>query len=155
MLKLNLKNAPYDLEVAPGVVFQVEPATTTLMLEMFADAPEREDDGGESHLNFAKRMARRVVLDWQGVCDENGKPVKVSDALIDAALDAYPIFTGFQKLYVNPALVLGDEGNALPASLTGTSGAGGNTAAGAKPRAKRALRKNTPRKPVKGRVSGS
>jgi hypothetical protein len=70
---------------------------------------------------FAGALARRAVVDWQGVGDANGNPLPVSDEGIDALLSLWPIFEAFNLFYVSRGMLLDAEKNASAPSPTGTS----------------------------------
>ena len=96
MIRLNLTAAPEWLELAPGLRLQVAPLTTALMVSARADAalealPE-EASQEELALVMAKSLARRAVLDWEGVGDAMGTIVHVSPDGIDALLEIWPVF---------------------------------------------------------------
>lgn len=144
MLKLDLSNAPRWLDLAPGVRVRLLPLTTALMVATRND-PTIEDLPDEATnedraLVFAKALARRAVLEWEGVGDEDGEPLDVSPEGIDALLDIWPIFEAFQEGYVAKALVLEREKNASAPSPTGTSAGATGTAKPAKARARTARR---------------
>ena len=61
---------------------------------------------------MAKAVARRAVLDWDGVGDEVGKALPVSPEGINALLEIWPIFEAFQTIYVAKGLILDAEKNA-------------------------------------------
>jgi len=90
MIRLNLSNRPEWLDLLPGLHVLVAPLTTALMVSARADpaidklseASSQEDMA----LAMAKSIARRAVLDWEGVGDEAGNLVPVSPAGIDALL---------------------------------------------------------------------
>jgi hypothetical protein len=67
-------------------------------------------DGGR--LAFTCAVARAAILDWDGVADPVGKPLPVSPTAIDALLAHWPVFAAFERLYVQPALLVVAEGNA-------------------------------------------
>ena len=144
MLKLDLSNAPRWLDLAPGVRVRLLPLTTALMvatrndptIETLPDEATNEDRA----LVFAKALARRAVLEWEGVGDEDGEPLDVSPEGIDALLDIWPIFEAFQEGYVAKALVLEREKNVSAPSPTGTSAGATGTAKPAKARARTARR---------------
>ena len=52
---------------------------------------------------FAKALARRAVLAWEGIGEADGKPIDPSPEAIDALLDIWPIFEAFQLSYVSRA----------------------------------------------------
>ena len=115
MIRLNLTAAPEWLELAPGLRLQVAPLTTALMVSARADAalealPE-DASQEELALLMAKSVARRAVLDWEGVGDAMGQPTHVSPDGIDALLEIWPVFEAFQTQYVARGLLLDAEKN--------------------------------------------
>lgn len=52
------------------------------------------------------------MRDWEGVGDEDGKPMAISHDGIDALLELWPIFEAFQTKYIAGALILDAEKNA-------------------------------------------
>ena len=79
---------------------RVAPLTTALMVAARSDLavealPETASDE-ERALVFAKAIARRAVIDWEGVGDADGNPVPVTPEGIDALLEVWPIFEAFQ-----------------------------------------------------------
>uniref|UniRef100_UPI004048618A hypothetical protein n=1 Tax=Yoonia sp. TaxID=2212373 RepID=UPI004048618A len=127
MIRLNLTAAPEWLELAPGLRLQVAPLTTALMVSARADAalnalPE-DASQEELALAMAKSVARRAVLDWEGVGDAMGQPTPVSPDGIDALLEIWPVFEAFQTQYVARGLLLDAEKNASAPSPTGPSAA--------------------------------
>ena len=82
MIRLNLTAAPAWLTLAPGLRLQVAPLTTALMVSARADpAIEALPDTAtqeELALAMAKAVARRAVLDWEGVGDDAGNIVPVT-----------------------------------------------------------------------------
>ena len=100
MLTLDLTNAPRWHDLAPGVRVQLRPLTTALMVATRSDpvveaVPEDASDE-ERAVAFAKGLARRAVLAWDGIGDADGNPIDPSPAAIDALLDVWPIFEAFQ-----------------------------------------------------------
>lgn len=63
----------------------------------------------ELALAMAKAVARRAVLDWEGVGDDAGDAVPVSPEGIDALLEIWPVFEAFQTQYVAKGLILDAE----------------------------------------------
>lgn len=53
-----------------------------------------------------------VDKDWEGVGDEDGKPLPLTPEGIDALLELWPIFEAFQSTYIAGALILDAEKNA-------------------------------------------
>jgi hypothetical protein len=76
-------------------------------IEALPDDASRE----ELALAMAKAVARRAVLDWEGVGDEAGKALQISPEGIDALLEIWPIFEAFQTQYVAKGLILDGEKN--------------------------------------------
>jgi hypothetical protein len=125
MIRLNLTAAPAWLTLAPGLRLQVAPLTTALMVSARADpAIEALPDAAtqeELALAMAKAVARRAVLDWEGVGDDAGNIVPVSPEGIDALLEIWPVFEAFQTQYVAKGLILGAEKNVSAPLPTGPS----------------------------------
>ena len=153
MLTLDLTNAPRWHDLAPGVRVQLRPLTTALMVATRSDpAVEAVPDGTtgddpaettaadpavisneERAMVFAKALARRAVLAWEGVGDATGNPVDPSPEAIDALLDIWPIFEAFQLTYVSKGLLLEQEKNASAPSPSGPSAGASDTAKPARP----------------------
>ena len=140
MIRLNLTAAPEWLDLAPGLRLLVGPLTTALMVSARADlAVEALPEGAtqeEMALAMAKSVARRAVLDWEGVGDDAGTIMPISPEGIDALLEIWPVFEAFQTQYVARGLLLDAEKNVSARSPTGPSAAAIATA----PPVKRAAR---------------
>lgn len=137
MLTLDLTNAPRWHDLAPGVRVQLRPLTTALMVATRSDpdveaVPEETGDE-ERAMAFAKALARRAVLDWEGVGNTTGNPLEPSPEAIDALLDIWPIFETFQLAYVSKGLLLEQEKNASAPSPNGPSAGAIDTARAAHP----------------------
>ena len=139
MIRLNLTAAPKWLDLAPGLRLLVGPLTTALMVSARADpAIEALPEGASQEamaLAMAKAVARRAVLDWEGVGDDAGNVVPVSPEGIDALLEIWPIFEAFQTMYVAKGLILDAEKNVSAPSPTGPSAGATGTARPVKPAA--------------------
>ena len=137
MIRLNLTAAPQWLDLAPGLRLLVGPLTTALMVSARADlAIEALPDGASQEalaLAMAKSVARRAVLDWEGVGDDTGNDVPVSPGGIDALMEIWPIFEAFQTRYVAKGLILDAEKNVSAPSPTGPSAVATDTARPAHP----------------------
>ena len=123
MLTLDLSNEPRWHDLAPGVRVQLRPLTTALMVATRSD-PEVEavPDGTsdeERALIFAKALARRAVLAWEGVGDAEDNVITPSSEAIDALLEIWPIFEAFQLVYVSKGLLLEQEKNVSAPSPNG------------------------------------
>ena len=136
MIRLNLTATPEWLDLAPGLRLLVGPLTTALMVAARADpAIEALPEGATQEalaLAMAKAVARRAVLDWEGVGDDAGNVVPVSPEGIDALLEIWPIFEAFQTQYVAKGLILDAEKNVSAPSPTGPSAVATDTARPAK-----------------------
>jgi hypothetical protein len=94
----------------------------------------------ERAVAFAKALARRSVLAWEGIGDADGNPIDPSPAAIDALLDAWPIFETFQLTYVSKGLLLEQEKNASALSPNGPPAGASGTAKHARKPARTARR---------------
>ena len=149
MIRLNLTATPEWLELAPSLRLLVAPLTTALMVSARADpAIEAMPEGAtqeELALAMAKAVARRAVIDWDGVGDDAGNIVPVSPDGIDALLEIWPVFEAFQTQYVARGLILDAEKNVSAPSPTGPSAGATDTARPASPsRAARATARTAP-----------
>ena len=125
MIRLNLTAAPEWLDLAPGLRLLVAPLTTALMVSARADPTVEALPEGASQedlaLAMAKSVARRAVMDWEGVGDDAGGPLPVTPDGIDALLEIWPVFEAFQTQYVARDLILDAEKNVSAPSPSGPS----------------------------------
>ncbi len=125
MLRLNLAREPYWLDLGHGVRLHVEPLTTALMMAARAEPAVEAlpETAGQDQLALAmaQAVARRAVLEWEGVGDAEGNPLPVSPEGVTALLEVWPIFEAFQLGYVAKGLVLEQEKNVSAPSPSGTS----------------------------------
>ena len=125
MIRLNLTAAPQWLDLAPGLRLFVGPLTTALMVSARADmAIESLPETATTEklaLAMAKAVARRAILDWEGVADDKGDPVQVTPEGIEALLEIWPVFEAFQTRYVAKGLILDAEKNVSAPSPSGPS----------------------------------
>jgi hypothetical protein len=139
MITLDLTNAPRWLDLLPGVRLKLRPLTTALMVSARADpaveALPPEATTEELALAMAKAVARRAVLDWEGVGDAEGNPVGVTPEGTDALLEIWPAFEAFQGAYVAKGLLLEQEKNASAPLPTGPTAGAKATAQPARGRA--------------------
>lgn len=137
MLTLDLTNAPRWHDLAPGVRVQLRPLTTALMVATRSDPAVEtlpDETGNEERaMAFAKALARRAVLDWDGIGDADGKVINPSPEAIDALLDIWPIFEAFQLTYVSKGLLLEQEKNVSAPLPSGPSAGATDTARVANP----------------------
>jgi len=125
MLTLDLTNTPRWHDLAPGVRVQLRPLTTALMVATRSDnaleaVPEEASDE-ERAVAFAKALARKAILSWEGIGDADGTPIDPSPKAIDALLDIWPIFEALQLTYVSKGLLLEQEKNVSALSPNGPS----------------------------------
>ena len=106
--------------------------------------PEEASDE-ERAVAFAKALARRAVLAWEGIGDADGNAIDPSPEAIDALLDLWPIFEAFQLTYVSKGLLLEQEKNASALSPSGPSAGATDIAKPARKRAKTAQAAQTGR----------
>ena len=123
---------------------QLRPLTTALMVATRNDpaveaVPEDASDE-ERAVAFAKALARRAVLAWEGIGDADGNVIEPSPDAIDALLDIWPIFEAFQLTYVSKGLLLEQEKNVSAPSPTGSSAGATATARPARKAVKTARR---------------
>ena len=125
MIRLNLSNRPEWLDLLPGLRVLVAPLTTALMVSARADPMidglSETSSQEDMALAMAKAVARRAILDWEGVGNNKGDPVTVTPEGIDALLEIWPVFEAFQTQYVAKGLILDAEKNAFAPSPTGPS----------------------------------
>ena len=137
MITLDLTNEPRWLDLLPGVRLKLRPLTTALMVSARAD-PTIEalpDDASQEDLALAmaKAVARRAVLDWEGVGDDAGNIIPVTPEGIDALLEIWPVFEAFQTQYVAKGRSLDAEKNVSAPLPTGPSVGATGTARPAHP----------------------
>jgi len=102
MLKLNITPDPRWVDLAGGVRIKARPLSSAMMLaarsEPRVTALVESKDEGAIALEVAKVIAGLVIEDWDGIGDETGQPVAVSESWINALLDLWPMFEAFQGL---------------------------------------------------------
>ena len=130
MLRLSFRTEPFWLDLPHGVRVQVRPPGTAVILaagsEMASSAadssanepdtdtltgPPAANPAVSSRLAFACAVARAAILDWEGVADAEGALLPVSPATVDALMAHWPVFAAFERLYLQPALLVVAEGN--------------------------------------------
>ena len=125
MIRINLSPEPQWLDLGHDVRLQLLPLTTALMVATRSDTAVQDlaaDASNDTRAAvFAAALARRAGVDWEGVGDEDGNPLKVSPEGIDALLSLWPIFEAFNLHYVSRGMLLDAEKNGSAPSPTGTS----------------------------------
>lgn len=144
MIRIELSPEPQWLDLGHGVRLKLLSLTTALMVSTRSDPAVQDLDpkasNDERAALFAGALARRAVVDWEGVGDADGNVLPVTPEGIDALLSLWPIFEAFNLLYVSRGMLLDAEKNASASSPTGTSAGATATAKPAKARARTAQR---------------
>ena len=144
MIRINLSPEPQWLDLGHGVRLLLLPLTTALMVATRSDPGVHDLDADASNDKraavFAAALARRAVIGWEGVGDENGKLLEITPDGIDALLSLWPIFEAFNLQYVSRGMLLDAEKNGSAPLPTGTSVGATATARPAKARARTAQR---------------
>jgi hypothetical protein len=143
MIRINLSHEPQWLDLGHGVRLRLLPLTTALMVATRSDPAVQDlaaDASNDSRAAvFAAALARRAIVDWEGVGDEAGTVLAISEGGIDALLSLWPIFEAFNLLYVSRGMLLDAEKNGSALSPTGTSAGATAIARPAKRNARTAL----------------
>ena len=125
MIRINLSPEPQWFELGHGVRLLLLPLTTALMVATRSDTAVQDltvDASNDTRAAiFAAALARRAIVDWDGVGDADGTVIAVSPEGIDALLSLWPIFEAFNLLYVSCGMLLDAEKNGSAPSPTGTS----------------------------------
>ena len=125
MIRIQLSPEPQWLDLDHGVRLQLLPLTTALMVATRSDPAVQTLDAEASNDTraavFAAALARRAIVDWEGVGDADGNVLRVTPEGIDALLSLWPIFEAFNLHYVSSGMLLGAEKNGSAPSPTGTS----------------------------------
>ena len=125
MIRIQLSPEPQWFELGHGVRLQLLPLTTALMVATRSDpavqALAADASNDTRAAVFATALARRAIIDWEGVGDADGNQMEVTPEGIDALLSLWPIFEAFNLHYVSRGMLLDAEKNGFAPSLTGTS----------------------------------
>ncbi len=125
MIRIELSPEPQWLDLGHGVRLKLLPLTTALMVATRSDPSVQDLDVEASNdaraAMFAGALARRAVVDWEGVGDAESNVLPVTPDGIDALLSLWPIFEAFNLFYVSRGMLLDAEKNASAPSPTGTS----------------------------------
>lgn len=96
--------------------------------------PSPEDAAGVAGFSqslFAVGLAQAAIVDWNGVGDETGQPVPVTDDWVRKLMSVPHICDEFLHQYTSIYEEMFREGNASAPSQSGTTAAAATTAAGA------------------------
>lgn len=123
MLRLKIGREPEWVDLAAGVRVLAAPVTSAVMMAARSDIARLEDqtDANVLVVPLTKAVARRVIVEWEGVGDEAGEALPVSPEGIDALMDLHRICEAFNARVIWPYLELQREKNASAPSPDGTS----------------------------------
>ena len=125
MIRIQLSPEPQWLDLRHSVRLLLLPLTTSLMVATRSDPAVQALDADASNDTraavFAAALARRAIVDWDGVGDADGSVLEVTPEGIDALLSLWPIFEAFNLHYVSRGMLLDAEKNGSAPSPTGTS----------------------------------
>ena len=125
MIRINLSPEPQWLDLGHGVRLLLLPLTTALMVATRSDPAvqvlEADASNDSRAAVFAAALARRAIVDWEGVGDADGSVIAVTPDGIDALLSLWPIFEAFNLHYVSRGMLLDAEKIGSAPSPTGTS----------------------------------
>ena len=101
MIRIELSPEPHWLDLGHGVRLQLLPLTTAPMVATRSDPAVQDLDAEASNDSraaiFAAALARRAIVDWEGVGDADGNPLPITPKGIDALLSLWPIFEAFKS----------------------------------------------------------
>lgn len=124
MLRLNLSRDPQWIDLGHGVKVMALPLTSAVLISLRGDI-SLEDTAllspAEQALRFAKAVASRVIIEWEGVGDEGGNALPVTPAAASALMDLFPLYRAFETSYITPWLSLESEKNVSAPSPNGTT----------------------------------
>ena len=142
MIRIELSPEPQWLDLGHGMRLKLLPLTTALMVATRSDPAvqdlEAEASNDTRAAVFAGALARRAIVDWDGVGDTEGTAIAVTPDGIDALMSLWPIFEAFNLHYVSRGMLLDAEKNGSAPSPTGISAGATATARPAKRNARTA-----------------
>jgi hypothetical protein len=125
MIRIQLSPEPQWFELGYGVRLQLLPLTTALMVATRSDPAVQDLAADASNdtraATFAAALARRAIVNWEGVGDAAGNVLPVTPEGVDALLSLWPIFEAFNLLYVSRGMLLDAEKNGSAPLPIGTS----------------------------------
>ena len=125
MIRIELSPEPQWFELGHGVRLQLLPLTTALMVATRSDpavqALAADASNDTRAATFAAALARRAIVNWEGVGNAAGNVLPVTPEGVDALLSLWPIFEAFNLLYVSRGMLLDAEKNGSAPLPTGTS----------------------------------
>lgn len=138
MIRLRISRGAEWIDLGQGVRALVEPMTTATFMAMrndprFADLVA-EGDGADAYalmMMTAVCAGERLITEWEGVGDEDGKPVAPGPETIDALFAQTACGLAFFERVIAPWQQVVAEKNGSAPSLNGTSVEGETIAASA------------------------
>ena len=126
MIRLNLTKEKQKLDLGYGVTVTCEPLTSAIFAAARNDdtIPKLEVDRANTELvtnELVKAIARRTIVEWDGIGDADGNVIDPDALAINAMLDIWQLYDSFNTQFVGPFLLLREEGNASAPSPIGTS----------------------------------
>ncbi len=126
MIRLNLTKEKQKLDLGYGVSVTCEPLTSAIFAAARNDAtiPKLDEDRQNTELvtnELVKAIARRTIVEWDGIGDADGNVIDPDAVGINAMLDVWQLYDSFNTQFMGPFLLLREEGNASAPSPTGTS----------------------------------
>lgn len=153
MLSLSIDVSPRWVTLMPGVDVQVRPMHNGIWMaakesDAFAEAFEQQDPNA---LSFALgvEVAKRTIIDWRGVGDEQGEVLAVTPEAITALMHMRDPFDVFFEQVIGPWMGIVEEKKGSAPLSDGTSAAAQTTAAIASAAAPAARARSTRRKAAK------
>ena len=137
LVRLDLSTAERWTALIGGFEILHGPVTSAMMAEAgHAANPGLVEGETPTELSIEERtviitkfLARCVIRDWRGVVnDDTGEVLAVSPAAVDAVMDIWPIFRAFNDKVIDARIRIDREKKDFPASQSGTSGPGPDTA---------------------------
>jgi len=127
MLILRLKSEPYWLDLPLGVRLHVLPFGRALgqaAREDIATSGGDEDDDEDPGMRLEAiclAVAKRGIIEWEGVGTTGDDAADVTETNIEMLLDNPSIWATFLRDYINPGFGVITEGNVSAPSPNGTS----------------------------------
>ncbi len=138
MIRLELSAEPKWLDLGRGVRVKVLPPVSAIATEVWREMAEAGAFEDEPEIDAGvlevKAWARRVITEWEGVGDADGKVIETpTPETIDALMDVPWVWLAFRALYVAPIHALEQEKNVSPPLPNGSSAGAATTATPASP----------------------
>lgn len=109
----------------------------------FAELFLAEPQEGQSQEELDRRAAERVILDWRGIADENGKPLPFTPELRDQWLDLPMVAVATMEAYARLFAAVPEvrEKNSVSSPAPGPAAAMGETVPQSRPSSPRGARR--------------